>query len=962
MSLRVADFTAYFHALWDQPDRPCDPYPWQERLVQSVYERGDWPEQLDLPTGAGKTSALDIAVFLLALEANKPAASQRFPRRVFMVVDRRTIVDQGFQRALQIGERLAGARDGVLAEVADRLRGLTGGDPESRPVEATVLRGAMLRDDGWARRPDQPVLALSTVDQVGSRLLFRGYGVSDGMKPVHAGLLGSDCLYLLDEVHLSVAFEQTLSAVRDRYMPDGAKIQVCRLSATHRGGQPADFALDARDREHPVLKRRLMAPKPATLLPVDVKGEEAVKVGIFAAKLAEQARLLARPGATVGVIVNRVETARRVAEALDGAEVALITGRMRPLDREETERRIKPWVDPDRRPWGSPLHGDAPPRFVVATQCVEAGADYDLDALVTECAPLDALRQRLGRLNRSGLREGASAVIALRKDQVKGSDPVYGEAMAKTWTWLSELKSLDFNIYEFETIAKTAPADLISSGPTAPLLLPAHLDALVQTSPIPAPDPDISLFLHGPQRVSVEVSVVWRADLPTGLYDAPGPGDVEAAIDQLEAAPPGGLEALSLPMSALRRWLSERDRGAISLSDAGATAADDDDDEGGRASAGDDLRALVWRGESSDMVPLERLRPGDTVVLPSSVGGLALGSFDPTARQPVNDLGDLVQRRLRGRPTLRLHPAVLAPWGDWAARAPMAGGEHDDLDARIDDWLAEAPEGLWSSLGGRPEALLSRKKRRMVLTPAPRGAWITLVSARREKAGEDASTEAETSSHTGVRVPLRAHLEGVGAWAERFGAHVGLPAERIADLASAGRWHDLGKADPRFQLWLHNGNPVAAAMSEAPLAKSATPAQDRAARARALVKSGYPSGARHELMSLALLEAAPEVRAEVESRGGDWDLVCFLVASHHGYGRPFAPVVPDELPVDVSWEGITRRSDHGLERLDSGVSDRFWRLVRRYTPHGLARLEALLRLADHHESALEQAPGRQERP
>ena len=151
-------------------------------------------------------------------------------------------------------------------------------------------------------------------------------------------------------------------------------------------------------------------------------------------------------------------------------------------------------------------------------------------------------------------------------------------------------------------------------------------------------------------------------------------------------------------------------------------------------------------------------------------------------------------------------------------------------------------------------------------------------------------------------------------------------------------------------------------MAGAPLAKSATPAQDRAARVRALAKGGYPKGARHGLMSLALLEAAPDVRAEVEARRGDWDLVCFLVAGHHGHCRPFAPVVPDEAPVDVTWEKGTCRSNHGLERLDSGVSDRFWRLVRRYTPHGLARLEALLRLADHHESALEQDPGWKELP
>jgi CRISPR-associated endonuclease/helicase Cas3 len=264
MMLAPDDFAAFFEEV-----HGYEPFPWQKRLLRQITEkRGELPETLDLPTGSGKTAAIDIAIFHLALEADHGEA-RRAPVRIAFVVDRRLVVDDAFERAKKIAEALAYPQGPTTARVAERLKKLSCDGP---PLIARRLRGGIPRESDWARTPSQPTVLCSTVDQVGSRLLFRGYGVSDSMKPVHAGLIGSDCLILLDEAHLAEPFRQTLGWLQiyqgqnwretDRAAPRG----VALLTATPGEKTQDSFSLNDEDRAHPVLEKRLNASKPARLI------------------------------------------------------------------------------------------------------------------------------------------------------------------------------------------------------------------------------------------------------------------------------------------------------------------------------------------------------------------------------------------------------------------------------------------------------------------------------------------------------------------------------------------------------------------------------------------------------------------------------------------------------------------------------------------------------------------------
>ena len=931
--LTSSDFSAFFRGVHGH-----EPFPWQQRLTTRVLERGTWPQVIDLPTGAGKTAVLDTAVFALAL---RPEIS---PRRVVFVIDRRIVVDQVHERAKRIRDRVEEGATPILRRVRERLRNLSGG----APLGVAALRGGIPVDKEWTQRPDQPWVLVSTVDQFGSRLLFRGYGVKPGMRPIHAGLAGNDCLVILDEVHLSVPFADTLAQLTKLHSgPLPRRFAIVEMSATPSDKSVERFTLDtAIDLDGCLeLRRRLEAKKMAKT--EFVKNQEAIPAAVLKIIKSIEKSIRKRNARirSIGVVVNRVRTARETNDVLTRERYSthLITGRMRPLDRIVALERIGPIVNPDGP------HDDQL-AIVVATQAIEVGADFSFDAMIVECAAVDSLRQRFGRLDRRGTysdRNGSPAeawIIGPRSVVAsKRPDPVYGDSVRATWEELQRLLKrgpLDVG----PMVLRDFPDDATAPRDEAPLLLKTHMDAWIQTRPEPLVQPSIDWFLHGiDKNPPADISILWRWD---------------RSLETLRLVPPRQAEFIEVPIAAVRSWLLSRSE--VEVADVPQADQGEHDPIPPDTQARDCVRWMGF-GDEPEHVAVDEIQPGDVLVVDPAWGGLRAGTWDPSSKELIEDLGDAAQIAYGRRATLRLDPQL---FHDDVPPRPADEAEHDmPLSDRLDPWLkgllAQPTQSDW--IRQTVERLRNGFTHTAVgISDDDAGAGYYILTEKHdtEKPVLDTATidgSDESSSLTGTGVRLDQHLEGVGERAADTAQRLGVPSAIVEDIRLAGRLHDLGKVDRRFQLQLVGGDPVEMERRDGqPLAKSLPNVHKLAPVGVGNERERrYPKGMRHEVASVVMIES----NGDILDRAHDKDLVLHLVGTHHGWGRPLPPIIEDPKPQMLRYEldghCMEASSDVADSSLALDMAERFWRLVARYGYHGLAWLEAILRLADHRQSAEE---------
>ncbi len=516
--------------------------------------------------------------------------------------------------------------------------------------------------------------------------------------------------------------------------------------------------------------------------------------------------------------------------------------------------------------------------------------------------------------------------------------------------------------------AEIDPDGLAAERQDAPVVMPAYLDLWSQTSPVPAADPEVSLFLHGAERTAAGVSIVWRGDLSEAdLADGFGTdlGEVVRLV------PPRAAEAVEVPLNAARSWLRRAGEAPVDVSDAPAREAKSGgaafDQVGGRP-------VFRWAGHDGSRTGVVRsndLRTGDLVVVPSEYGGCDRFGWAPDSVHPVGDVADRAAAPYAGRRwAVRIARDVAQTEAQWDRLSAVLEDEslagstlvNRLLEALPSVRTAEADEessenrSLRDAMG--PLDALRRARGRVVVHRAygrGRRRGAILVAERGIEDGVRSTvaapaTEDETMSLTSSGpVYIDDHARRVACSAESFARAMDL--EEASDLGLAALLHDGGKADPRFQIMLSGGDPWNRPDGP-PLAKSG-----RAWSPTAWANAGLPRGWRHEALSVQMARAHPRVAG-----ARDRALVLWLIGSHHGRGRPFfdfldpQPEQPQACLDVGDWRLPADQQGPQSLAFDLGGSDwpsLFEDLKRGYGIWGLAHLEAILRLADHRVSEAE---------
>ncbi len=856
MDIEELDFSREFKALTTYKH-----FPWQYELYKR-FALGKVPEVCDIPTGLGKTSVIPIWILALARMLETKEAVM-LPRRLIYVVNRRTVVDQATEETIRLRDRLMGRTElnsgerETLEELRQRLLLGSAVVDQDIPVAISTLRGQFADNAEWRNDPARPAVVVGTVDMVGSRLLFAGYGRGFKSRPLHAGFLGQDALLVHDEAHLEPAFQELIVAIESEQQRsrEFRRLRVMALTATSRSSSDEQFTLTEADREHAeVRKRWIDTKKGISFYPVDDEKELAPEVYRRAS-----APEFKDSGQAILIFLRKLDDLQDVADSLTKAKVPIqrLTGTLRGYERDQLARADAIFARFVPNPTVTPAEGTV---YLVCTSAGEVGVNMSADHLVCDLTPFDSMAQRLGRVNRFGNGEARIDVVHCTAfgDETSKKKPAaqsaFDQACERTLLLLQKLPKRADGRYDGSPAAlgDLPLEDRRAAFTPPPTVLPTSdilFDVWALTSireKLPG-RPAVADWLHGvTDWEPPETHIAWREEVE---LITPQLQQTYAPEDLLEDYP---LKPHELLRDATSRVFKHLDTMAGRCPEASAWVVESE----GRVRVRK-LAEVVSRDKPKNQVSD---LADCTVLLPPTAGGLEKGMLDGRAEfdDARRDLYDVSDKWIDEKNTLR----------------------------RCRVWDADEPPGgmrLIRTVDTRLDADDEPNEEEQVSTHR---CWRWYVRPR--SADDDGS---RTASQT---QDLQAHSQSAQHVARELAISLNLSETEASAIALAARWHDLGK---RRELWQRSiGN--------------------RDFPQRVLAKSGHNmlsaglSNYRHEFGSLIevsrdaeFLQLGPEVQ----------DLVLHLIAAHHGRARPhfpsdeaFDPDYSDEVAAQIA-RGVPRR-------------------------------------------------------
>lgn len=457
------------------------PIPYQKKIAEE-----NWPDILEIPTGLGKTASVVLAWIFKRLR-DEPGT----PRRLVYVLPMRTLVEQ---TSTEVVKWIGSLEEGGLLQ-------------QGRIGVYKLMGGEVDRD--WDYFPEKEAILVGTQDQLLSRALNRGYGMSRFRWPVHFALLNNDCLWVMDEVQLMGAGLATtaqmdvfrgsagtffpcrslwMSATFDRKWLDTVDYKNARKNLTSLSLSEQDMAVE-------IVSRRVHARKILRKCPIDAEDEKKIAAFILENH---------SPHSRTLVVLNRVRRAQKVYRQIQkqiaesktkkNPDLCLLHSRYRPGDRQKMLETLL----------ASPGEEGT---ICIATQVVEAGVDVSCALLVTDLAPWSSLVQRFGRTNRYGEYDNSQIFWLDPGEKKKGWASPYEE---------DSLRSARKILSQHEG-GNAAPADLPEfSEPLkeGSVLRRKDLYELFDTtSDLSGFDVDVTRFIRDSEGLGV--LVFWR-DFPDG--------------------------------------------------------------------------------------------------------------------------------------------------------------------------------------------------------------------------------------------------------------------------------------------------------------------------------------------------------------------------------------------------------------------------------------------------------------